>query len=712
MSDDSTPKTPSRRIRHTGRRRTLHRFFCKRYTPRSLKRFLRRIHIPADRAYCMRYLADPVSTPVRVFGRTLLSRTYVRFDQQAIAHSADLKRLNAIAASIAKQRGRVNFWSLSMACASVLALLGLVYLIRNVIARRVVIGGSEAVFGARCEAAVVDLDLFNARFRLKNYAVANKHHPMWNLFEIENIDIHFDLLELSRGKFVSHTMVVEGVTWNTPRKTSGALPPRRAKRQRVRSSNPLIAKIQEKAAELAAPVSFGAGFSALKAQVDPRILLEREVKALKTPTLVQHVGAQAPKLAERWTQRVFDAHARAEKTVAAIRAVTELDFHALKDVSAIKQGIETLDRARRSTEEALATARTISHELQQDVHSTLGLAREFAAAVKADGARIARAAAAIRDIQADGGKKFISGLCTVFLARSFSHYYPYVAQMLDYVRGSQRTPSDGSPSAEAEKTAQSLTTRKRLAGSNFLFERNVPSVLLRNIGVSAADPQARFSVAARVRNASNDAHGFGESISFLLDVAAGAQDASLRGVVDLRRAHPDLVDVSCTARGIPLAVPAPAEGFPELSGVLGLHTQVFVRKDHSVELKMGARISDSVLRAAPFEPRVLFDVYADVLRQIRQIAFEATVRVSAEGALSISVESDADGAFVRALSRAFAQQVDALRRAVIAEGERFLAQQRRVYAQEIAQVTQLVSRAEDAIAQLGVSSREIGRAHV
>ncbi|WHE97671.1 hypothetical protein QK263_02470, partial [Treponema pallidum] len=45
--------------------------------------------------------------------------------------------------------------------------------------------------------------------------------------------------------------------------------------------------------------------------------------------------------------------------------------------------------------------------------------------------------------------------------------------------------------------------------------------------------------------------------------------------------------------------------------------------------------------------------------------------------------------------------------AVIAEGERFLAQQRRVYAQEIAQVTQLVSRAEDAIAQLGVSSRVI-----
>jgi len=104
-----------------------------------------------------------------------------------------------------------------------LVVLGWTLFIDRLIRLGIEAGGTAAV-GAEVDLQSARLKLFQASLVLKGLAVTNPRAPMTNLFEVDELNLDIHLRALLEKKFVAETMAVRGLRFNTPRKTSGALP--------------------------------------------------------------------------------------------------------------------------------------------------------------------------------------------------------------------------------------------------------------------------------------------------------------------------------------------------------------------------------------------------------------------------------------------------------------------------------------------------------
>ena len=79
------------------------------------------------------------------------------------------------------------------------------------------------VVGAKVELADADVHLLPLGITLKSLQVTDPDNPMSNAVEAGSIDFSLDMMNLLRRKIIINTMAMEGVRFNTPRKTSGAV---------------------------------------------------------------------------------------------------------------------------------------------------------------------------------------------------------------------------------------------------------------------------------------------------------------------------------------------------------------------------------------------------------------------------------------------------------------------------------------------------------
>lgn len=107
-----------------------------------------------------------------------------------------------------------------------ISLLFFWFLLADWLVKRAIEKSGTRVVGARVELADADIHLFPLGITLKTLQVTNPDNPMSNGVEAEWIDFSLDSLKLLKRKIIINTMVMKGVRFNTPRKTSGAVIPR------------------------------------------------------------------------------------------------------------------------------------------------------------------------------------------------------------------------------------------------------------------------------------------------------------------------------------------------------------------------------------------------------------------------------------------------------------------------------------------------------
>lgn len=88
-------------------------------------------------------------------------------------------------------------------------------------------GGTAAV-GAKVELADATLGILDGNVALEGLQVTNPNAPMTNLVEVEALVFDLGVLPALEKKVVIDTVAARGIRFNTPRQTSGALPPRPA----------------------------------------------------------------------------------------------------------------------------------------------------------------------------------------------------------------------------------------------------------------------------------------------------------------------------------------------------------------------------------------------------------------------------------------------------------------------------------------------------
>ena len=120
---------------------------------------------------------------------------------------------------------RLFRWKAVVPLALVLTLLvlGWALFVDRLLRKGIEAGGTAAV-GAKVELASARIQLFRGNVTLRGLQVTNPNAPLQNIVQLDEIVAQIALLPLLEKKVVVDTVAIRGVRFNTPRKTSGAIP--------------------------------------------------------------------------------------------------------------------------------------------------------------------------------------------------------------------------------------------------------------------------------------------------------------------------------------------------------------------------------------------------------------------------------------------------------------------------------------------------------
>jgi uncharacterized protein (TIGR03545 family) len=181
-----------------------------------------------------------------------------------------------------------RWWGI-LAFAGVTALIFILwfFVVDFLIARTITRTGTQIV-GAKVELDSADLSLFPLGLELKKLQVTSLDDPMKNAFEIARANLSLDTGQILLHKFIVDEMTLEGVQFNTPRKTSGAV---------VKKPEAPKSATAEKSSKEGQPSLFG------DLEVpDVKEILKRE--ELKTLTLVQSLEDDLKNGKQKWQARL------------------------------------------------------------------------------------------------------------------------------------------------------------------------------------------------------------------------------------------------------------------------------------------------------------------------------------------------------------------------------------------------------------------------
>lgn len=243
--------------------------------------------------------------------------------------------------------------------------------------KRGLVKTGEMIFGARVEIDSLRTKLRNLSVSIKGLRVANKNDPWKNLFEVSEIKFALKPIPLLSKKFIIEEMSIEGIITDTPRKTSGLLPPKRiAKIEKRKKKEGLVSKFYERLktaakSEIAALPALSTIKSYEKELKDisvDRVIKLDELETLKGLTAIREDYTQKfshyeLKLGELKLNERFK---RFENT---IQLASKVEIKDIKDIENTKGVINELNRSREELEKTHLEIKQLTDKISYDFGS-------------------------------------------------------------------------------------------------------------------------------------------------------------------------------------------------------------------------------------------------------------------------------------------------------------------------------------------------------
>lgn len=656
----------------------LNTFFTKTFSERFFHaHILKRIFILKDREFVQAVVTKQTSI---VKGK---EKTYYAFDKTKLEQS-DIIRLNKIANEIKKQGGRVNFLPLIAALVTICLIFVFAYFFRNKISYHLVVNASEKAFGAKCDIGFIDFNLFETHFTIKDYAIANKDFPMKNICEIKNIDIQFNLLELSRGKFVCENIAIDGIRWNTDRKTSGALPASQNTKSEINSfleNMPLMVRINEELDAMKNGISLSNGLYAVREMTDPRLIIERNIARFQSPRIKDEILNFIPVFLDKWESLVEKTKQDIVELVERGKNIVEVDFDNMKVIEEIQTILTKINEFIDLTKIASEKVKYIVGEIREDAENIKNLVTTIEEYLKNDFEQVKTISANIKEFQTNGIGGFVSELVRVFYLRTLGSYYPRFIALLS-------TLSESQTSTQIEKKPSLMDKSRmleRLDGRNFLFsDRSAPSLLFKNIQVSAQNADNSFSIAAAVQNLTNDADKLNKPVTISLHSTQDEFVEHISGIVDLRTRSDEFVDVAGDFAGLNLDLNSHILGLPSLTGAFETSAKLVINKNNDLQISTSGVINNAVLELEAFEPEFISNIYREVLSYIHTIDLHTVFTKPVNSDFSLDIHTTVDNQIFEGIKKRLALELKRIKDLVIEEGKRMLEKIRTEYISQIA----------------------------
>lgn len=588
------------------------------YTQKQLtKKVLKKLFIPADRTFIQaQFVEDVVFTKkmqekeaqLKLKGKKVnpfekkfcipVDRTYPK---------SEFLRLKSIGIQLKKQKGRIRFIPLIAVASFIAALVIIIAVAKDPLARFGLIQGIQKITGAKVEVKSVHVGILTSQIKISDFAAANKNNPMINTLEFKNCTVEFNLVQLLRRRFVSKDISISGMKFFTKRETSGklAIVPKQSKNEKDKEN-----KLKEKS--LGAIEKVKQNVESLFTALNPQTIINQTLSELKSPAMAETAKKEIQDLVTRWEKAPQEFETQVSDFNAVSKRVLERNYEAIKTPQEIKAAINDIQNAIQKGEAIAQKSQTIFNDFNKDYNSAVKLSTDVQNAVSADFQFLESKVDTITSFNMDKGKQLLSDAVKVFVYDLLGKYGPTVDKIIGYAKKTKVKK----PEKEKKKS------RKRMAGIDVEYVKDIyPTFLLQKIGADGTG----FS--AYATDISNDQTKWGKPIALKasLDETIVKGKNRLHNVVATLDARENTKDSFLSADysgfGYTLALDSDALvknaiGMPSLNGNARLTFNLEGEENGNFKLTGLADMADVALAVKPFEPELAYRIYNNALQSI------------------------------------------------------------------------------------------------
>ena len=633
--------------------------FRKKYTAKKLeKKIYKRLYVPEDKKYVKGLFVE-----VEKKGAKEIPIFAIPPEKAEQLAKKDMKRLKLLAKQIKSQKGRVNFIPLIVTVAFIAAIPICFSMFKNVLIKKAITTVCEKIFEAKCDIEKVDFKFFDSSLKIKKIEIANKNDYMKNLVDIGSITIDFDLGQLLRKRFVADDLSVLEVNSGTDRKTSGELPPKKAKKikkektktEKEASESKLGKVLAEKKA--VAANSLEQNITGLFNQFNPETLMQTYYSQLQTPAISQQVQEQVPQIIAKWQAKPAEIQQTVDELQKAVNDIVSFDFNSVQsNPLKIKEFIETIDSTKKNIEKVKSDANGVLNSFNSDIAEADKLRKSVQGAVTHDMNFANSEINKIKSLNISDGTKLISGMFENVACDVLGKYYPYAVKGVDYLlelKAKQVTK----PKKEKVKKEKTKYSIKRAPGRDIFYRQDkVPALWIKKMAGSGPNFFAQASDIASNQDLINKP----AKIDFNMDLWGLTHTAKL--VVDFRTDTSEpLIRADYGLKNIPLIIPAEKfgayPGVPSFDAKCAVDAILKIFDNEGFELTGKGLLTDLKISTVPFEPEYASKIYSNVMSRINTVRASVTSGFTATGGLKMLLDTDADLQVINSLKKEMEAQL-------------------------------------------------------
>lgn len=418
----------------------------------------------------------------------------------------------------------------------------------NPLLERALESGLESAFEARADVDRFRLNLLRFRVSIAAVTVANKEHPMENLFELSRVEFRLLPQAVLRGKIYIEEIRADGLKFGTPRKTSGAL-------ARFAADS---AAAQKKAAKASEPPLVNL------ADFDAKALLDRERDKMRSFAAYDEAISLYTTTEAQWKERVDSARTRTAELQNAAKPFMELNLNNMdiRNPETLQRLLKLIDdakKAREAVQNATNEASSIVDGVNTSVKSALDLKKSAENAVKDDLARLK----SYIDVGNGGYHQILDPILEEVLSTQAQNYLDYGKTALSALN--------------KIKSLQAALPKKEKKPREAAFKgRDVPFPTPRYpffyLGILATDVTVEgWKNSFDLRNVSSEPELIDAPVTLALrlnEEGGARRTARFDGTAELRSSKPELFDARVEAENFPVRLDAGIEPLG-LSGFSG-----------------------------------------------------------------------------------------------------------------------------------------------
>ncbi len=456
--------------------------FKKKYTEKSFeKKVLKKIYIETDKKLVEKQFTKITDKK----GREILV-----VDKKSTLPKEEFNRCKIIAKDVKNQKVGIKFVPLIAAVCLICAIGITVTIFKNIVVEKAITSAMQGIFGAKTDIAKVDLQIFGASLEIDGLEQANADSPMKNIFQIDKIDVSFNLTDLLRGKFHAKNIEVSGVALDTDRKTSGEL----IKDSKTKSEKTVIKKVQEESTSLADAAS--AKLKEMFENYNPETMLENVQNELKSPEVAKTISSDVQAKVEKWKNVPSEYETSIKNLSSSVNEIVKTDWGKIYDVSKLTKMLENVNTAITESESLQKKMKSTATDIKTDTSAVTEYSNELTAAIKSDTDLVDSKISEMKKLfSVDGLKNIMSDAITSILYEKAGKFYPYIDKAMNAAlsaKGSSNSDSESTENSETKekKAKKQKVTHDRLAGRTIYYKNDtVPKLLIENVKASGYEYQ-------------------------------------------------------------------------------------------------------------------------------------------------------------------------------------------------------------------------------